>query len=190
MALDRLVVITGPSAVGKTTVANSLPKTGLPVEKVVTTTTRRKRPSEHDGSDYHFISKNEFEALIKEGQLIEWAKYNGNYYGSRWEDIESIIKRGNIPLWVTENVGAQFFKTHYPHAVNIFVMPEDFETLRRRLEKRQLSAEEIDNRISIARTEIENAPHADYRVVNLDGKVELTVQETASLIRKHFNLPD
>lgn len=188
MELSNLIIISGPSAVGKTTIANGIVKLGLPVEKVITSTTRSKRTKEVDGVDYHFLSVAEFEELIKNNQLIEWAKYNDNYYGSRWQDVEGIISRGKIPLWVADNQGVVFFKAHYPHAVNIFIMPASLDTLRRRLEKRKLSPEELANRLKLAELEMHNAPAADYRVINVDGKIELIVEETANIVRKHFGL--
>lgn len=188
MELNKLIIISGPSAVGKTTIANGLTKTELPLEKVVTTTTRSRRPKEVAGVDYHFLTDPEFEELVKNNRLLEWAKFNGHYYGSRWEDVEGIVERGNIPLWVAENQGVVFFKTHYPHAVNIFIMPASIETLRRRLEKRKLPPEELANRLSLAQAEMLNAPAADYQVINVDGKIELIVEETADIIRQHFGL--
>lgn len=189
MELDRLIIIIGPSAVGKTTIANGLAKEGMPVEKVITTTSRSMRASETDGVDYHFVSAKQFEEAIAQGGFLEWAKYNDNYYGSRKQDIDPILQANKIPVWVTESKGADYLKAHYPHAVTIFVMPADFETLRRRLEKRKLPKQEIINRIKLAQNEMLNAPKADYRVINYDGKIKLVVEETASLIRKHFNLP-
>ena len=189
MQLDRAIIIVGPSAVGKTTIAKGLEKSGLPIIKVITTTTRQKRPNETEGVDYHFIDDKTFENLIATDGLIEHAKYNEHYYGSRISDVEPIITAGKIPLWVADNQGAEYFKKHYPGTVTIFIMPADFEILRRRLEKRNLPKGEIISRLKIAEAELHNAPKADYRVINYDGKIKFVIDEAASIVRKHFNLP-
>lgn len=188
MKLDKAIIIIGPSAVGKTTIANNLTKGDLAVERVVTTTTRDIRPNEKDGVDYHFISQSEFEEHIHNNEMLEWAMYNENFYGSRWSDVVSITNSGHIPIWVTESKGAEYLKNYASEAITIFIMPADFATLRRRLERRNLPKQEIINRIKLAKAELLNAPKADYRVINVDGKIELVVEEVADIIRKHFGI--
>lgn len=188
MTLDKAIIIIGPSAVGKTTIANNLTHQDLPVSRVVTTTTRNIRPNEKDGVDYHFISRSAFEDHIAKDEMLEWAMYNDNYYGSRWSDVTTITDLGQIPIWVTESKGAEYLKSFATDAITIFIMPADFATLRRRLERRNLPKDEIVNRIKIAKSELLHAPQADYRVINVDGKIELVVNEVADIIRKHFGL--
>lgn len=188
MKLDKAIIIIGPSAVGKTTIANNLTNGDLPVQRVVTTTTRGIRPNEKDGVDYHFITQSEFEAHIQKAEMLEWAVYNDNYYGSRWGDVMTIVESHQIPIWVTESRGAEYLKNHASDAITIFIMPADFATLRHRLERRNLPKQEIINRIKLAKAELLNAPKADYRVINVDGKIELVVAEVADIIRKHFRI--
>jgi guanylate kinase len=190
MNLDKSIIIIGPSAVGKTSIAKGLENSDLPIKKVVTTTTRAQRPGEVEGIDYHFLTNQAFEDLIAKNGFIEHAKYNNHYYGSQAADVQPIIDAGQIPLWVTDSQGADFFKANFSNVFTIFIMPADFETLRRRLEKRKMAKEEITNRIRIARKELLNAPKADARIVNYDGKIKLVIAETANLIRKHFGLPE
>ena len=189
MDLNRAIIIVGPSAVGKTTIAKGLQDSDLPVEQVITTTTRSARPTERPGIDYHFITDQKFEELIAKNEMLEWAKYNKYYYGSKRVDVDKILRHGRIPIWVTDTQGAEFFQHHYDNILTIFIMPASFSTLRDRLERRGLDSEEIRNRLAISRQEILWAPHADARIINHDGKIETVVGETAGLIRKHFNLP-
>lgn len=186
MALNNLFVITGPSAVGKTTLARELLKTDLPIAKVITTTTRPVRKGEVDDREYRFVTKEEFREMIEKDEMFEWATYNDEYYGSQKQDVESIVQTGKSPLWVVDVRGAEFLREHYPEARVIFIVPSSFEILRTRLENRTLPKEEIRNRLKIAREEIAEAPRFTYRVNNYDGKLEKIVAETADIIRKEL----
>ncbi len=188
MELNRAIIIVGPSAVGKTTIAKHLEDGPLPIEQVVTSTTRPARPKERSGVDYHFLTDAEFEKLIATDELIEWAKYNKYYYGSRRSDVDKILRHGRIPLWVTDTQGAEYFDQHYANVLTIFVVPASFSALRQRLERRDLEPDEIRSRLEIARRELLWAPHADARVVNHDGQIEAVVAEVSQLIRQHFDL--
>ncbi len=184
--MDKFFVITGPSAVGKTTLARELLKTNLPIAKVITTTTRPAREGEVDDREYHFVTREEFLQMIEKDEMFEWAIYNDEHYGSQKRDVETIVQSGKSPLWVVDVRGAEFLHEHYPEARVIFIVPSSFEILRTRLENRALSKEEIRNRLKIAREEIAEAPRFTYRVTNYDGKLEKIVAETADIIRKEL----
>jgi guanylate kinase len=185
--LGKFFVITGPSAVGKTTLARELLKTDLPITKVITTTTRPVREGEVDGREYHFVTKEEFLQMIEKDEMFEWAIYNGEHYGSQKRDVENVIQSRKSPLWVVDVRGAEFLRENYPEARVIFIVPSSFEILRTRLENRDLPKEEIRNRLKIAREEIAEAPRFTYRVTNYDGKLEKIVEEAVDIIRKELS---
>ncbi len=186
MELDKFFVITGPSAVGKTTLARELLKAKLPLAKVITTTTRTMRKGERDGREYHFITPKKFQQLIAKNQMFEWATYNNHYYGSQKKDVEKLVKSGKFPLWVVDVQGAIFLKEQYPEACTIFITPSAFDTLRKRLEARNLPKEEILSRLKIARKEIAEAPYFTHRIINYDGKLEKIVSEATDLIQREI----
>lgn len=178
-----IFVITGPSASGKTTIAMEIIKSDLPVAKVVTTTTRVPRKGEVDDIDYHFVTKDHFEIMIKENKMFEWARYGDNYYGSQNRDINAIFDSGNYPLWVVDILGAKHFKKHYPTAKIFFVMPESLDILQQRLEARNSSADEITTRLNIAKVEMTEANLFDYEIINRNGKLAEAVAEVIEIIR-------
>ncbi len=187
MELNKFFVITGPSAVGKTTLARELLKAKLPLAKVITTTTRTIRKGEKDGREYHFVTPKKFQQMITKNQMFEWATYNDHYYGSQKKDVEKLIKSGKFPLWVVDVQGAVFLQEQYPEACTIFIIPSTFDTLRKRLEGRNLPKEEILSRLKIARKEIAEAPCFTHRIINYDGKLEKIVAETIVLIKKELS---
>jgi len=178
-----LFVITGPSAVGKTAIAGGILQTDLPVEKVITTTSRVPRPGEVNGVSYHFVNREQFQTLIQEDKMFEYAEYAGNFYGSQQADVEAVFERQHYPLWVLDSQGADFLKSHYDNAYVIFLVPSSFDILRTRMEKRGMTEEDIRRRLEIARTELGQAPRYDVRVINYDGQLPKIVEEVAEIIR-------
>jgi len=184
----KIFIITGPSAVGKTTIAKHVIKLGLPLKKVVTTTTRQRRKGERDGYNYHFITRKKFEQLIKDRQMFEWTKYADHYYGSQKRHVEQIIKSGKHPLWITEVEGAEYFKKRYKKlSVVIFIVPHSFSVLRDRLEKRGAPEADIRTRLKISREELKQSSKFDYRVINYNGKLENVVNEVAEIVKREIN---
>ena len=183
----KIFVITGPSAVGKTTIVKHIIELGLPMKKVVTTTTRKRRKGERNAIDYYFVNRNEFEQLIANKQMLEWAKYGDNYYGSQKHHVEQINQSGKYPLWIAEVEGAKYFKKHYKNSIVIFIVPHSFSTLRDRLEKRALLTDEIRLCLKIAREELKQSSKFDYRVINYDGKLKNVVKEVAEIVEREIS---
>ncbi len=152
---SKLFIISGPSGVGKTTIAQNLLKEIEGLARSISCTTRERRETERDGVDYRFISSDRFQVLIKEDAFLEWAEILGNLYGTLKSDVEAQIARGNDVLLCIDVQGATQVLEKKPDAIAIFIMPPNIEELRTRLIKRGESKLEIDKRIKLAKEEIE-----------------------------------
>jgi guanylate kinase len=178
-----LVVLSGPSAVGKDAVLEALPKTGLPFTRIVTVTTRAPRPAEKPGVDYNFVSVDEFTVLRDSGQLLEWADVYGMYYGTPRLATQDALDRGETVILKIDVQGAEQVRRRAPGAVLIFLGPGSFEELVRRLSGRGTeSAEAFKRRVQQARDELRQLPSFDYLIVNRQGRLSSTVEQLRSII--------
>ena len=178
-----LIVLSGPSGVGKDVTLKRMKELGYPLHFVVTVTTRPKRPGEIDGVDYHFISMEAFQRMLEGGELLEHANVFGHYYGVPKQEVRKALARGEDVLLRIDVQGAATIKKIVPHAVFIFLAPPSMEELIQRLEKRKTeSAEKLERRIRIARDEIKALPNYDYVVVNRDGRLDETVKQIAAIV--------
>ena len=163
-----LVVISGPSGVGKGTVRKALfemPKHNLTYS--ISMTTRKMRPGEVDGKDYYFVSKEEFEGKINDGKFLEYAEFVGNYYGTPLDKVNEQLDAGNEVVLEIEVEGAQQVKQKMPDCVMIFIVPPGKQALYDRLKGRGTESEEvIQERIAKANREFAKANLYDYIVVN------------------------
>ena len=165
----RLIVIAGPGGVGKSTIVAEL-RRRLPIHFSVSATTRDPRPGEVHGFHYRFVTRPEFERLIDADDLLEWAEFNGNYYGTPRDAVTAGLEDGRDVLLEIEVQGAAQVRRVMPEAVMIFVAPPSIEALRRRLEYRaDTSAADIDAKLLIAEAEMAAAPELfDHIVINDD----------------------
>lgn len=165
-----LIVISGPSGVGKGTVRKALfEREGHDLVYSVSMTTRKPRDGEVDGTDYYFVSQEEFERQIENDNLLEYAKFVGNYYGTPFDKVEEQLEKGNEVVLEIEVQGAIQVKAKKPDAVFIFIAPPSYEALEQRLRRRGTESEEIiKERLDKAHREIEQAPAYDYIVINDD----------------------
>lgn len=183
----KLVVISGPSGAGKTSVCRVLKQ--LPdVEFSVSATTRPQRAGEADGVDYYFLEHADFERRVVQGEFVEWASYNGNLYGTLRAPMEDALRRGKVFLVEIEVAGTRQLREHSIPGLYVFIEPPSIEELRRRLEGRGTNAiEEIEQRVRIAEGEIEAARKSidgaalyDFTVLNHD--LEETITRVKELI--------
>lgn len=163
------MVITGPSGVGKGTLVRSLLKRHPDIYLSVSMTTRSPRPGEVNGKDYFFVTPEKFQDLIAAEQLLEWAQFAGNYYGTPRQQVEEKIKQGILVLLEIELEGARQIRASFPEALRLFILPPSMSELERRLRDRQSeSPEAITRRLNRAIIEIAAADEFDVQIVNDD----------------------
>ena len=167
-----LIVISGPSGVGKDTIIERLLKMDSNLRYSISFTTRPKRDYEIDGVHYSFVTKPKFEELIGRGELLEWAEYNGYYYGTSRTRVEKIQRQGLDVILKIEVRGAEQVRDKRPDGVFIFIAPPSMEELLKRREDRGSDSEkDIEERQRLARWEMSYAQYYDYVVTNEDAKV-------------------
>ena len=166
-----LIVLSGPSGVGKGTVRKAIfDQPGNDFQYSISMTTRQPRPGEKDGVDYFFVSKEEFENNIQTGQMLEYAKYVDNYYGTPRGQAEEKRARGTVLLDI-DPMGARQVRDNEPETLLIFMMPPSVEELERRLRNRgDTSEDQIRKRMKRAVWEMEQRVWYDYVVVNDDAQ--------------------
>lgn len=179
LARGRLIVVSGPSGVGKGTVIRALAELTT-FHLSVSATTRQMRPGEIDGRDYFFLSEEEFKEWIEEGRLLEWAEYAGNLYGTPRAAVEQHLQAGRDVVLEIEVQGARQVKAAMPEAVLVFILPPSVEELEQRLKGRG-DTTNVDERLDTARRELEEVPFFDFTVVNDD--VERAAEELRSILR-------
>ena len=167
MKRGTLLVISGSSGVGKSTVIREVMQQRPDLYFSVSFTTRAPRKGEVHGVNYYFVTKEDFEARIARGEFLEYAEYVGNYYGTSMEVIREHLDKGVDVLLDIEVQGAAKVREKLPDAVTLFIIPPSFEELSRRLHARGTDSEEkIAQRLETARREAKEIVHYDYVVVN------------------------
>lgn len=184
MTKGKLIVVSAPSGSGKTTIARKIIEKFPFVKFSISATTRPKRDGEVDGKDYFFLSREEFEKKIQNGELLEWEEIYGNYYGTLKSIVEEALKRGDILLFDIDVNGAISIREKFPDdTVLIFIKPPSMEALKERLKRRKTESEEqLKKRIERVPLELEKAKYFDYIFIN--DKLEDTIK---SVERAIFN---
>ena len=184
-----LIVLSGPSGVGKGTVRKAIfESSDNDFQYSISMTTRNMRKGEEEGVDYFFRTKEEFEALIEAGEMLEYAEYVGNYYGTPLSYVEETLAKGKDVFLEIEVQGARQVKEKVPDGVFIFLTPPDLEELRSRIVNRGTDhADVIDQRMKVAKEEIEMMALYDYAVVN--DEVPKSVKRIKEIIAsEHFRV--
>lgn len=179
----RLIVVSGPSGVGKDTVVSKYLERNSNTYLSVSCTSRAPREGEVDGINYIFLSREEFEERISNGDFLEYAEYNGNYYGTPKYKMEEELDKGKDVILVIEVQGALKVKKLMPDALFIFILPPSINELKERLTGRGTdSPESIEGRIRTALKEIDISDEYDYQIINDD--LDKTVSEFENIIKK------
>ena len=180
-----LVVISGPSGVGKNTIASKIVEQGYGIYSV-SMTTRKRREGENEGSDYFFVTEEVFKSYILEDKFLEYAKYNNNYYGTLKDFVFHNLNNGTNVIAVLDIQGGMEIEKIFPQAVLVFIMPPSFEELERRLKKRNTDSEEdIIKRLAIAKEEIKYKEKYDYVVIN--SSFDKAINDIIEIIKKEKN---
>ncbi len=186
MSKGNIVIVSGPSGVGKGTVLKYVFEKYDNIVYSVSNTTRKPRDGEIDGVHYNFITTEQFEQNIKEGKMLEYAKYCGNYYGTSLDYVESMTSQGKDVILEIEVQGALQIIEKIPEAVSIFILPPSLDELHARLTGRGTETQEvIDNRIEQAHFELSFADKYQYKVIN--AKVETAGDEIIDILNKSRN---
>jgi guanylate kinase len=169
MTNGKLMVLTGPSGVGKGTLVRSLLQRHSQLYLSVSVTTRSPREGEIEGQHYYFVSRSQFSDMIAAGEFLEWAEFAGNFYGTPIASVKQHIQEGKFVLLEIELEGARQIKNTFPDAVRIFILPPASDELERRLRSRGQDADDaIARRLQRAKEEIDAAGEFDFQVINDD----------------------
>ena len=177
-----VVVISGPSGVGKTTIVKRILERLDFLRLSVSATTRPPRPGEKDGVDYHFVSREEFERMIRDGRMLEWARVYGNLYGTPISEVEKAQKDGKVLLLDIEIDGVEQLREKGIKGVYIQIVPPSIDELKRRLQKRGTESEDmVERRLERAAKELARKELFDFVVANDD--LERAVDEVERIVR-------
>jgi len=179
-----VIIVSGPSGVGKDAILNRMKQGNYPFEFVVTLTTRKPRNNEKHNVDYHFVSLEEYQHLLENDGLLESASVYGNWYGVPKQPIRDALKRGRDTIIKVDVQGAASIKKVIPEAVFIFIMPPSLEELNRRLTRRSIETPaELSLRLNTARHEMEQVSTFDYAVYNPDRNIDSAIEDIMAIVR-------
>ena len=178
-----LVVLSGPSGVGKDAVLSRMREGTVPYHFTVTATTRAQRPGERDGVDYIFLTSDQFDRMVEQDGFLEWAHVYGNRYGVPKDQVRKALEQGKDVLLKADVQGAATMKRLAPEAVFIFLVAPSLEELERRLRDRKTeNTTDVNLRLRTARAEMGHQPMFDYVVVNPDNALDEAVTEIEAII--------
>jgi guanylate kinase len=178
-----LVVISGPSGVGKDSVLARMKERGLPFHFVVTATTRPMRPGEIEGQDYFFVSSDEFARMIEADELLEYAIVYNDYKGIPKQQVRDALASGEDVIMRIDVQGAATIRKLVPNAILVFLTTESEAAMVRRLELRRTETPEgLNLRIAMARQELKRASEFDYAVINKQDQLDETVDDIYAII--------
>ena len=182
MAKGLFIVVSAPSGTGKSSICQRFMQACPEIKFSVSYTSRPPRPNEVDGKDYYFISREEFQARIDQGEFVEWVENYGNLYGSSRKTMEAFLHDGHDLLLDIEPRGARKIKQKFKGGIYVFVLPPSRDELLKRLEGRGFETDEvIQNRLDQAESELKEISWYDYAIFNKD--LETAVNQLISIYR-------
>ncbi|MBU0661052.1 guanylate kinase [Patescibacteria group bacterium] len=180
-----LVLVSAPSGGGKNATIRALLNRFNNSTQLVTTTTRHKRPGEKDGIDYHFISKELFREKLVHDEFVEYNDYDGNLYGTQWVHLKTAQEEYELVFSQAEVNGKKHLDEQKVPHIAIFLVPEDFEILKQRIQKRGgTTADSIAERLVIAKQEVAASGIYDFPVVNKEGELEETINQIVQFLEE------
>jgi len=178
-----LLVLSGPSGAGKDAVLYRMKEMKIPFRHIVTATTRPKRPAEKNGTDYYFVSGADFQQMIEQKALLEYANVYGNWYGVPRQPVKEALERGEDVIVKVDIQGADSIKKLVPQAVSIFLVAPSMQELNNRLKQRNTESKtDLELRLQTAIEEMERQHHFDYVVVNHPQQLDSVVEEIKAII--------
>jgi len=179
-----VVVISGPSGVGKDVMIDRMIETGqIGIHFTVTATTRHPRPGEQDGVNHHFVAVDDFINMIAASELLEWAQVYDNYYGVPKKQVRDALAEGKHVVMRVDVQGAKRLRELMPEALLIFIIPPSLEVLRKHLVKRGVNSDtEMEQRLAAATEEIEKSDLFDFAVTNVEDQLDETVKRVVEII--------
>jgi guanylate kinase len=176
-----LVVVSGPSAVGKNTILSRFVNSYPNARYSISATTRKPRPGERCGRNYYFYSRDQFQALLQEGQFLEWAQVYDEYYGTPVAPILEGLERGEVIMMDLDVQGALCVRRKLPEAVLVFLLPPSLEDLKKRMYRRGTEcSRSVERRLAAAKDEIASGGDYDYLIVNDD--ISRAVAQLTSIV--------
>lgn len=164
-----LLILSSPSGAGKTTLKNKLLESHPDLRFSVSHTTRKPRKNEEDGREYHFVDREAFQRMIREGSFVEWAEVHGNFYGTSLHEIELAKNAHKGVVFDIDHQGARQIRAKLPEAISVFILPPSMQELERRLRARASDADDVvERRLRAAMGEIAHYGFFDYLIVNHD----------------------
>lgn len=179
-----IAIITGPSAVGKTTIAKGVLKQLKNFKPSTTYTTRTKRDKESEDKIMYYVSEKEFRNMIDEEQFVEWAQVYGNFYGTSRPALEGTLKTHNV-LMNIDVQGARIIKKKFPRHISIFILPEKIEDIIARINKRKMNKAMKNLRIKEVKSTIDQAQYFDYKIINYNNRVEEAIGKVLKILKKY-----
>ncbi len=177
-----LIVLSGPSGVGKDAVLAMMKESGYPLKYITTITTRLRRANEKNNVDYHFVSGERFQEMIENSELLEWANVYGNWYGVPKEAVKQALDKGDDIIVKVDIQGTATIKKILPQAIFIFLIPPSMDELLIRLKQRHTeSPSDLALRLKTAEEEMKQLPLFDYIVVNRWDEIDLAVSEIKAI---------
>lgn len=181
----KIIIICGPTAVGKTVVIQQVLQRLPSLRTGITFTTRPAREMATEDKVMHYITREEFENKIASNVFVEWAEYNHNYYGTSKDSLAA----DNNPILLNLDIrGSLQMREKYPNSLLLFIAPENIEQIRERLERRNLSPEALQDRLQVAQECLAGASHFDHIIINKQGKLDQTVAEIVKHITSYLML--
>jgi len=179
-----VAIITGPSAVGKTTIAKEVLSRLKNFKASTTYTTRPQRKKDTEDKIMYYISEPEFRIMIDDDKFIEWAQVYGNFYGTSKKALQENLKTHNV-LMNIDVQGAKIIKQKMPKHISIFILPEQIKDIETRINKRKMDKVMKARRIEEAKSEIAQAEHFDYRIINYNNKIEDAIEKIVKILAKY-----